>query len=115
VAETNNGGDMVENTLRTIDENVSYSAVHASRGKFIRAEPIAALYEQSRVHHVGTFAELEDQLTSFTADIDRSKLGSPDRVDALVWGLTELMVERMPYEGLWNFYKERAAEVALAK
>ena len=113
VAETNNGGDMVENTLRTIDENVSYSAVHASRGKFIRAEPIAALYEQSRVHHIGTFPELEDQMTSFIADIDRAKLGSPDRVDALVWGLTELMIERMPYEGLYNYYRERAAEVAL--
>jgi len=114
VAEVNQGGDMVENTLRTIDPNVSYAAVHASRGKFIRAEPIAALYEQCRVHHIGPFPELEDQMTSFTPDIDRNKLGSPDRVDALVWGLTELMVERMPYEGLWNFYKERAAEVALA-
>jgi len=113
VAETNQGGDMVENTIRTIDENVSYSAVHASRGKFIRAEPIAALYEQSRVHHVGNFPELEDQMLSFTADIDRAKLGSPDRVDALVWGLTELMVERMPFEGLFNYYRERAAEVAL--
>ena len=54
-------------------------------------------------------------MTSFIADIDRAKLGSPDRVDALVWGLTELMVERMPYEGLYNYYRERAAEVALAK
>ena len=70
--------------------------------------------EQSRVHHIGTFPELEDQMTSFIADIDRAKLGSPDRVDALVWGLTELMVERMPYEGLYNYYRERAAEVALA-
>jgi len=69
VAETNQGGDMVEATIRTFDENVSYSAVHASRGKFIRAEPIAALYEQSRVHHIGTFPELEDQMTSFIADI----------------------------------------------
>ena len=115
VAETNQGGDMVENTIRTIDENVSYSAVHASRGKFIRAEPIAALYEQSRVHHVGSFPELEDQMSSFVADIDRAKLGSPDRVDALVWGLTELMLERMPYAGLFEYYRERAAEVALAK
>jgi phage terminase large subunit-like protein len=88
--------------------------VHASRGKFIRAEPIAALYEQSRVHHVGTFAELEDQMTSFTADIDRAKLGSPDRVDALVWAMTELMVERMPYQGLFDYYRERAQEAALA-
>ena len=115
VAEVNQGGDLVENTLRTIDENVSYSSVHASRGKFVRAEPIAALYEQSRVHHVGSFPELEDQMSSFVADIDRAKLGSPDRVDALVWGLTELMVERMPYAGLFEYYRERAAEVALAK
>ena len=114
VAETNQGGDMVENTIRTIDENVSYSAVHASRGKFIRAEPIAALYEKLRVHHIGTFPELEDQMSSFVADIDRAKLGSPDRVDALVWAMTELMGERVPYQGLIDYYRERAAEVALS-
>jgi phage terminase large subunit-like protein len=112
VAETNQGGDMVENTIRMLDENVSYSAVHASRGKFIRAEPIAALYEQARVHHIGAFAELEDQMTAFVPDLDRAKMGSPDRVDALVWALTELMVAKMPWQGLYDFYKERAAEAA---
>jgi phage terminase large subunit-like protein len=69
VAEVNQGGDLVEATLRTIDPNVSYSGVHASRGKFVRAEPVAAMYEQNRVHHVGNFPLLEDQLTSFTPDI----------------------------------------------
>jgi phage terminase large subunit-like protein len=113
VAEVNQGGEMVENTLRTVDTNVSYTAVRASRGKFTRAEPVAALYEQSRIHHVGGFPILEDQMIGFTADIDRAKFGSPDRVDALVWAITELMVERVPYQGLIDYYRERAAEVAL--
>lgn len=87
VAEVNNGGDMVESTLRTVDARVSYKAVHASRGKRVRAEPIAALYEQGRVHHVGAFPELEDQMANYTPD---GYDGSPDRLDALVWALTEL-------------------------
>ena len=110
VAEVNQGGALVENTIRTIDSGVPFTAVHASRGKYIRAEPVAALYEQHRVHHVGAFAELEDQITSFTADIDRGKLGSPDRVDALVWGLTDLLIEREAYAGLLAYLAERAAE-----
>jgi phage terminase large subunit-like protein len=94
VAEINNGGEMVENTIRSVDLNVSYSSVWASRGKFIRAEPVSSLYEQGRVHHVGGFAQLEDQMCSFTVDFDRNTMGySPDRMDALVWALTELMVE----------------------
>jgi phage terminase large subunit-like protein len=111
VAEVNNGGDMVENTLRTIDPNVPYTAVHASRGKITRAEPVAALYEQNKVHHIGGFPLLEDQMTSFTADIDRAKLGSPDRVDALVWALTELVVERIPYAGLLEYYQRETARM----
>jgi phage terminase large subunit-like protein len=96
LAEINNGGQMVESTIRMVDPNVSYRAVHASRGKVIRAEPVSALYEQSRVHHVGTFASLEDQLCSFTSDFDRSRAGySPDRLDALVWALSELMVQAL--------------------
>ena len=66
------------------------------------------------MHHVGSFPELEDQMTSFTTDIDRAKLGSPDRADALVWAMTELMIERVPYQGLIDYYREKAAEVALA-
>jgi phage terminase large subunit-like protein len=93
VAEVNNGGDLVEDVIRVIDRNVSYRAVHASRGKVVRAEPISALYEQKRVHHVGLFAELETQMCSFVPD---NFDGSPDRVDALVWALTELMVHREP-------------------
>ena len=60
VAEVNNGGDMVEATLRMVDPNVAFTAVHASRGKVVRAEPVAALYEQGRAHHIGTFPQLED-------------------------------------------------------
>jgi phage terminase large subunit-like protein len=94
IAEVNNGGDMIENTLRMVDRNVSYGRVWASKGKFIRAEPVSSLYEQGRVHHVGTFTKLEDQICSFTVDFDRKAMGySPDRMDALVWALTELMVE----------------------
>jgi phage terminase large subunit-like protein len=93
VGEVNNGGEMVASTIRMIDPNVSFKAVHATRGKVVRAEPCSALYEQSRVHHVGTFARLEDQLCSFTSDFNRGAAGySPDRLDALVWALSELMV-----------------------
>jgi len=88
VGEVNNGGDMVEHTVRTVDKNASYKAVHASRGKAVRAEPVSALYEQGRVHHVGFFAELEDQLCEWVPGGT-----SPDRLDALVWALTELMIE----------------------
>lgn len=88
VAETNNGGEMVELTIRTVDKAVSYKAVHASRGKRTRAEPVAALYEQGKVHHVGTFPDLEDQMCNYVSDSDES----PDRMDALVWALTELML-----------------------
>lgn len=92
VAEVNNGGNMVETTVRVVDPNVPYKAVHASRGKQIRAEPISALYEQGRVHHVGSFPNLEDQMCAFTHDYDRERDGSPDRMDALVWALTELAI-----------------------
>lgn len=88
VAETNQGGEMVEHTLRTVDRNVSYRAVHASRGKVTRAEPIAALYEQGRVHHVGSLPELEDQMCEWVPGEP-----SPDRMDALVWALTDLMLD----------------------
>jgi phage terminase large subunit-like protein len=86
VAETNNGGEMVEFVVHSIDASVAYSAVTASRGKQTRAEPISALYEQGKVHHVGAFPLLEDQMCSW---LPGEK--SPDRMDALVWALTELM------------------------
>lgn len=87
VAETNNGGDMIEALIRAVDSNVSYKKVTASRGKVIRAEPIAAFYEQNRVHHVGGQPELEDQLCTWEPGMD-----SPDLLDANVWALTELML-----------------------
>lgn len=91
VAEKNQGGEMVESTLRNVSRNVPVKLVHASRGKVTRAEPISALYEQGKVHHVGGFAVLEDQMCAFTSDFDRTRMGySPDRVDALVWALTEI-------------------------
>ncbi|HYL31924.1 MAG TPA: terminase family protein [Stellaceae bacterium] len=95
VAEVNNGGEMVEATLRSVQSDAPFRALRASRGKAVRAEPVAALYEQGRVHHVGGFATLEDQLCAFTADFDRAASGtSPDRLDALVWAVTDLMANR---------------------
>lgn len=91
VAEANNGGNLVEANLRTVENGaLPITLVHASRGKRTRAEPIAALYEQKRVRHLGAFAKLEDQMTTWDAS---SAALSPDRVDALVWGLTALMIE----------------------
>jgi phage terminase large subunit-like protein len=91
VAERNFGGAMVEHVLRTVDRNIPYKEVTASRGKIARAEPVAALYEQGRVkHHVG-LTSLEDQLCAMTADGYVGD-GSPDRADAAVWALTELIV-----------------------
>lgn len=87
VAEVNNGGDLVEAVLRTVDDTVPYTKVTASRGKRMRAEPIAALYEQGKVHHVGRFDELEDQMTTWTPEA----AGSPDRLDALVWACSHLV------------------------
>jgi len=90
IAEVNNGGDLVESILRNIDPTVSFTAVRARRGKVLRAEPISALYERGLVHHVGNavnFNELEDQMCSYAGEIGEK---SPDRLDALVWALTEL-------------------------
>lgn len=102
VAEANYGGAMVESTIKTTDRNAKVKLVTASRGKHVRAEPIAALYEPRKdaegnivkpatVHHVGSFEELEDQMGAFTTD-GYQGAGSPDRADALVWALTELML-----------------------
>lgn len=91
IAEKNQGGAMVETVIRTADRSVPIELVHASRGKYVRAEPISALYEQGRVHHVGRFDLLEDQMCLFSVDnVRNTNTGSPDRVDALVWGLTKL-------------------------
>jgi phage terminase large subunit-like protein len=95
IGERNNGGDMIEATIRGVDSNVPFKSVVASRGKVTRAEPISALYEQGKVHHLGNnFNALEDQMAAFTSNFSRASAGfSPDRVDALVWALSELMLQ----------------------
>lgn len=93
VGEVNNGGDLVAKTIHTVRQSIPFRKVWASRGKTVRAEPISALDEQGRIHHVGQFAELEDQLVAFTT-LGYTGPGSPDRADAYVWGFTDLMLER---------------------
>jgi phage terminase large subunit-like protein len=92
VAEVNQGGDLVESVMRQVDPQISYRAVRASRGKRLRAEPVAALYEQGRVLHVGSFPELERQMCQFVV-ANRAGIKSPDRLDALVWALTDLVLD----------------------
>jgi phage terminase large subunit-like protein len=96
IGETNNGGDMIELLLRQVDPHVSYKKVTATRGKLVRAEPVAALSEQNRLHLVGNFPRLEDELTNYTPIAP----GSPDRMDAMVWAITELMDSRGSIMGL---------------
>lgn len=90
VGEVNNGGDLIETVLRTIDKNIPYTGVHATRDKFTRAEPVAALYEQGKAHHVGVLTELEYEQTSWEAKKGEK---SPNRIDALVWAVAELLPE----------------------
>jgi phage terminase large subunit-like protein len=90
VAEKNQGGDMVEAVLKANGIGTRVKLVSATKGKYVRAEPVYSLYEQGNVFHVGSFPVLENQMVSF--DPERGK--SPDRVDALVWGMTELMVKK---------------------
>lgn len=91
LGEANNGGDMVGHTITSTDHTVSFRKVWASRGKQTRAEPVAALYEQGKVHHIGTFGALEDQMSSWIPGDN-----SPDRMDALVWAITDLLVGKKP-------------------
>ena len=92
VVEVNQGGDMVKQTLKSVREGLNIREVRATRGKHVRAEPIAALYEQGRVHHVGSYPELETQMT-MTTNAGYEGENSPDRLDAAVWALTELFPE----------------------
>jgi phage terminase large subunit-like protein len=92
VGEVNNGGDLVETNLRAVDPSIPFKAVRASRGKQTRAEPISSYYEQGRIHHVGTFPYLEDQMCDWIPGSGKS----PDRVDSLVWCLTELLPPEKP-------------------
>jgi phage terminase large subunit-like protein len=95
VAEANQGGAMVESVLRAADQALPVKLVHASRGKVARAEPVAALYAAGRVRHAGVFARLEDQLCGFLTGGTYAGPGrSPDRADAAVWALTELLLGR---------------------
>src|SRR5580704_17955602 len=122
VAEQNFGGDMVRAVLHTVDRNVPVNLVNASRGKTVRAEPVSALYGYERdgswhkdqVRHAGEFRELEDQMLNFST---AGYLGdrSPDRVDALVWALTDLLVEPEPGAAMIEFYRMRAREAAEKK
>ncbi|MEM9428135.1 MAG: terminase family protein [Pseudomonadota bacterium] len=91
VAEVNQGGDLVESIVRQIDPLVSYRSVRATKGKVARAEPVAALYEQGRVRHIGGLKTLEDEMCQMTVQ-GFTGTGSPDRVDALVWALTDLIL-----------------------
>jgi phage terminase large subunit-like protein len=91
IAEVNQGGDLVKSVIAQVDPSVPVKAVRANRGKWLRAEPVAALYGRGLVSHVAGLSELEDEMCAFGAD-GRSNGHSPDRVDALVWALTELML-----------------------
>ena len=116
IGEANFGGAMIEHVIRTASKSVAYSEVKASRGKVLRAEPVAALYEQGRVSHAGSFPELETQMCSFT-NTGYTGEGSPDRLDAMVWACTELLVATPDTTnlGLLQFAKQQSEERAAQK
>jgi phage terminase large subunit-like protein len=95
VAEVNQGGELVATVIRQVDATIPVREVRAMRGKWLRAEPVAALYEQGRIAHGGALAELEDEMNDFGPD-GLSGGRSPDRVDALVWAITDLMLQVPP-------------------
>lgn len=97
VAETNAGGDMIAHMLREIDPTIAFKSVTARRGKIMRAEPILALYEQKRIFHQQHFSKLEEQMCTFTAESKKS----PDRMDALVWALTDLFFNKKTAPKIW--------------
>lgn len=116
VAEVNNGGEMVEATLRVIDPSLPVVGVRASRGKITRAEPVAALYEQGKVHHLGAFPRLEDQMCSLVRGGNNGLDGvALDRVDALVWALTDLLIVPIPGEGVYEAYRELSRQLSGTK
>ena len=109
VAEINNGGEMVVEVLRQSDPNLPVRKVTATRGKFLRAEPVAAAYERGIVFHLGAFDKLEDQLCTLTPDFDARAAGfSPDRADALVWAVADLLGLDGGASGMMAFYAEGA-------
>ena len=107
VAEINNGGEMVEAVLRQSDPNLPVRNVTATRGKYLRAEPVAAAYERGTVFHLGVFDKLEDQLCALTPDFNSRAAGfSPDRADALVWAVADLLGFDGGAQGMMAFYAE---------
>lgn len=120
VYEANQGGEMVASVIRSAAKSlkedqmrnadfVPLTAVHATKGKYVRAEPVSQLYEQHRVHHVGFFPELEDQMTEYTPD---GSMGySPDRLDALVWAITDLLIGGIMGQGLMDYYRQEAEAI----
>ena len=112
VAEVNNGGAMVAEVLRQCEATLPVRSVTATRGKFLRAEPVAAAYERGLVHHVGAFARLEDQLCALTPDFDSRVAGfSPDRADALIWAIADLIgLDRKDSGGMVDFYRAAAGK-----
>ena len=108
VAEINNGGDMVAEVLRQAEPHLPVRSVTATRGKFLRAEPVAAAYERGLVFHAGVFPKLEDQLCTLTPDFDRRAGSSPDRADALVWAIADLLaLDRPSSAGMIDFWAGR--------
>lgn len=93
VAETNNGGDLVETVIRSINPSVSFKKVHASRGKVTRAEPVVSLYERGLIHHCGRFNDLEVQMCEWVPGVG----DSPDRMDAMVWAFTDLLIQKKEF------------------
>jgi PBSX family phage terminase large subunit len=107
VAEKNQGGDMVETILRQVDDSTRIKLVHATKGKYTRAEPIFSLYEQNRIFHIGTFTKLETQMVTFNPDIVKE---SPDRVDAMVWGATNVMIDNNTFSD-WSSITKKVDRV----
>ena len=112
VAEVNNGGAMVADVLRQTEPTLPVRSVTATRGKYLRAEPVATAYERGLVHHAGIFAKLEDQLCALTPDFGARAAGySPDRADALVWAIADLLgLDRKDRSGMVDFYREAAGK-----
>jgi phage terminase large subunit-like protein len=111
IAEANQGGAMVESTIKTVRADLPVMLVHASRGKITRGEPVSALWEQGRGHIVGVLSELEDELSSFAPGL---MAHSPDRADAMVWACSSLM-ESGNWDGLMSYYRDLAGKVEAAR
>jgi hypothetical protein len=109
--EVNNGGDLVEMNIKTVDPSIPFQAVHASRGKAIRAEPISSLYQQNRIHHFGTFPQLEDQMCEWIPGEGKS----PDRLDGAVWALTLLNLNPYAVDSAMSDNQEVGYDYASSK